>query len=122
MRTEDAQKLANRVKDHLLAQGFRDDIVYPRVTETYDNRVMISLHPHQYDCEACRSRGFVPRLADAFVQRIRPTWCNTCMELTQVRYDRVEQLVPRLFQALATEFTAELSLPDNPFSSVIVTG
>lgn len=122
MRTEDAQKLADRVKDHLLAQGFRDDIVYARVSETYDNRVLISLTPFEYDCEACRAQGFVPKLVDAFMQKIKPTWCNTCMDLTRARYDRIEQLVPRLLQALATEFTAELSLPDNPFSSVIVTG
>lgn len=122
MRAEDARKLADRVKDHLLAQGFRDDIVYARVNETCDNRVLVSLTPYEYDCETCRTKGFTPRLAEAFTQRLRPTWCNACMELTQVRYDRVEQLVPRLFRALATEFTAELSLPDNPFSSVIVTG
>lgn len=122
MRTEDAQKLADRVKDHLLAQGFRDDMMYVNVAETYDHKLLVTLYPFAYDCPACRAKGFVPKLVDAFKQRLRPTWCVTCMDLTQLRWDRERELLPRLERLLEREFTVTKVSPDSPISSLLVTG
>jgi hypothetical protein len=122
MNAEHARKLKDRVTDHLYAEGFRDDLMYVHTSVTYDNRVLVSLLPFEYDCETCKAKGFAPKLVEAFVQKLRPTWCDDCMDLTQIRWKRHEELTPKLKAALDRAFAVELSLPDNPFSSCIVTG
>lgn len=122
MRTEDVRKLGDRVKDHLLAQGFRDDMLYVHVAETYDNKILVTLYPFTYDCPACRAKGFVPRLADAFKEMLRPTWCESCMDLTRLRWDRRDELMPRLVRLLETDFTVAPLSPGNPYSSILITG
>jgi hypothetical protein len=105
-----------------LAENFSDDLLYPHTSVTYDNRVLVSLMPFAYECGTCEAKGFVPRLAEAFTQRLRPTWCSDCMTLTEARWARQRELAPRLYVLLARTFTVERISPGNAASAVIVSG
>lgn len=122
MDAESARKLEDRIRDHLLAEGFRDDLMFARTSVTYDGKVMVTLTPFRWNCATCEGKGFFPRLAEAFTQRLRPTWCTDCMATTEIRWDRTEALTPRLKAVLDRAFATEFVTPDSPFSSIVVTG
>ena len=123
MDTERARTAAGRITDHLYADGFRDEdgLMYVHTVETFDGKVLVSLMPHEYDCETCRAKGFVPKLVEAFRQRMSPMWCTSCMELTQQRWDRTALLTPRLKTVLERAFTVAEVSPGNPFTSFTIT-
>jgi hypothetical protein len=122
METERARTTQDRVKDHLYARGFRDEtgMLYVHTVETYDGKVLISLFPHHYDCETCRAKGFVPKLVEAFKQRLSPTWCTDCQSLTDQRWERLAELTPRLKAALELAFTVIEVSPGSQFTSFII--
>lgn len=106
--------------DHLYAEKFTDDLLHAHIAVTYKGEVMVTLHPHVYGCPSCEAKGFVPRLVDAFKQRIRPTWCTDCLEATDLRRQRQEELTPRLKSALERAFTVREVSPDSPFTSYVI--
>lgn len=122
METERARLTADRIVDHLYAEGFRDEtgMLYVHTAETHDGKVLVTLYPHEYDCETCQAKGFVPKLVEAFKQRLSPTWCKDCMTLTEQRWARVTTLVPSLKTALEREFTVAEVSPGNQFTSFVI--
>ena len=113
METERARLMADRIVDHLYAEGFRDEtgMLYVHTTETHDGKVLVTLYPHEYDCETCRTKGFVPKLVEAFKQRLSPTWCKDCMTLTEQRWARVTTLAPSLANSSADSRPMPLPAP-----------
>lgn len=117
---ESSWVLRARIQDHLFEQGFADDLMYVHASIGFEGQVLVSLLPHAYDCAACKTKGFEPRLADAFKQRVRPTWCGECMAATDRRWERTGQLTPRLKVVLEQAFVVAEISPDNPFTSFMV--
>lgn len=118
---ERAQALADRILDHLTAEGFHDDQVYARAVVTYDNKVLVRLYPHQFGCAPCADKGLVAKFTDSVKLMFGAQWCPACRKAADQYVVRSRELMPHLKVLLERMFGAQESTPDYPGSFLITT-
>lgn len=116
-----AQALESRILDHLMAEGFRDDQLHVRTAVTHDHRVMVSLHPRQFDCVPCSGKGLVTKFFVSVKMDLGiGQWCSGCQQAWLGFQDRNAELMPRLKVLLERVFGVQEVTPGHPGSSLII--
>lgn len=112
------QELVDRVKDLLIASGISDPDCYFRVNLTYNDKVQVVVYPHTYLCTGCRNRGFLDRAKQAFINAVRPTWCDDCDAMHRANGATRNRMMERAQKYLVQHVT----LDSGTGGSILVTG